>query len=216
MKALGILLLKILLGVVVLLLIYIVVSFVFSRIPVNTKQPDCDKNKFIFLNTNGVHLDIAIPKEELVDEFVQGIKIKPSDKYVSIGWGDRGFYVNTPTWADLTVKVAVRAMFLKSKTLMHVTKYEEVEVHWVKIPVCQEQLNDLKAYITASFKATNQQVIELEGHSYGDNDEFYEAKGSYSLFKTCNTWANKAMKKAGLKTAFWTPMDDGVLRYYKK
>ncbi len=215
MKKIALILLKILLGILVLLALYAVVAYVFTRIPVNTKQTTCEKTKFIYLNTNGVHLDIVMPKKELKQNFVEGIKLKASDKYVSIGWGDRGFYINTPTWADLTTKVAVRAMFLKSSTLMHVTKYHEPEVHWIKIPVCQEQLDKLKTYIKASFQVESNQVILLEGHSYGANDEFYEAKGSYSLFKTCNTWANMAMKSAGLKTAFWTPMDKGVLRYYE-
>lgn len=34
---------------------------------------------------------------------------------------------------------------------------------------------------------------------YGINDAFYDAKGKYSFFETCNTWANDGLKEAGQK-----------------
>ncbi|MFM7854609.1 MAG: DUF2459 domain-containing protein [Flammeovirgaceae bacterium] len=49
---------------------------------------------------------------------------------------------------------------------------------------------------------------------YWDNDSFYEAKGTYNLFFTCNTWVNEGLKKAGLKACLWTPFDSGLLRKY--
>ncbi len=48
-----------------------------------------------------------------------------------------------------------------------------------------------------------------------DDDAFYEAKGSYSFMKTCNTWANSALKSAGQKAALWTPSDKGIFRHYQ-
>ncbi|MFP3836064.1 DUF2459 domain-containing protein, partial [Chryseobacterium sp. SIMBA_028] len=48
-----------------------------------------------------------------------------------------------------------------------------------------------------------------------DNDAFYDAKGTYSFFYTCNTWANNALKAAGQKAALWTPSDFGIFQHYK-
>jgi hypothetical protein len=50
---------------------------------------------------------------------------------------------------------------------------------------------------------------------YGDNDAFYEAIGSYNLFKTCNTWTNNALKSCGQKACFWTPFESGIFYQYK-
>ncbi|HOB24230.1 MAG TPA: DUF2459 domain-containing protein, partial [Kaistella sp.] len=32
-------------------------------------------------------------------------------KYLAIGWGDKGFYLDTPTWADLKFSTAFKAAF---------------------------------------------------------------------------------------------------------
>ncbi|XQC04883.1 DUF2459 domain-containing protein [Arcobacter cryaerophilus gv. pseudocryaerophilus] len=48
------------------------------------------------------------------------------------------------------------------------------------------------------------------------NDAFYEAIGSYSIFHTCNTWTNNLLKKASLPASFWLAFDDGILYQYNK
>ena len=50
---------------------------------------------------------------------------------------------------------------------------------------------------------------------YGKNDAFYEATGRYSLFHTCNTWTNNALKIAGQKACVWTPFDTGIFYHYQ-
>ena len=44
----------------------------------------------------------------------------------------------------------------------------------------------------------------MSSAAYGKNDAFYEAKGSYSLFYTCNSWVNENLKEVGLKACRWT------------
>ena len=50
---------------------------------------------------------------------------------------------------------------------------------------------------------------------YGNSDAFYDATGSYSLFHTCNSWTNNALKAAGMKASVWTPFDKGIFHQYK-
>ena len=69
-------------------------------------------------------------------------------------------------------------------------------------------------YISDSFRNPLQPEW-IEGHSYGQKDAFYEAKGSYSLFYTCNTWANNALKAANQKASLWTVYDKGIFCHYK-
>ena len=62
----------------------------------------------------------------------------------------------------------------------------------------------------------NGNKILLIGKGYTTYDEFYEAKGNYSCFKTCNSWVNSALKESNLKACYWTPFDFSVLNKYKK
>ncbi|REG87882.1 uncharacterized protein DUF2459 [Winogradskyella sediminis] len=57
--------------------------------------------------------------------------------------------------------------------------------------------------------------IILENQGYSSIDDFYKAKGSYSCFKTCNSWVNSAFKESGLKSCLWTPFDFGLMNKYE-
>ena len=60
----------------------------------------------------------------------------------------------------------------------------------------------------------NSIVIQTSAQ-YGHTDAFYEARGAYSMFHSCNTWANKGLKVAHMPSAVWTVFDKGILRHYR-
>ena len=68
--------------------------------------------------------------------------------------------------------------------------------------------------MAASSKKPKQLSSEYH-HYYPQLNSFYEAKGSYSFFYTCNTWANNGLKAMGQKAALWTPSDFGIFQHYK-
>lgn len=47
--------------------------------------------------------------------------------YIAFGWGDKGFYLDTPTWADLKFSTAFKAAFWMGQSAMHTTYYREVK-----------------------------------------------------------------------------------------
>lgn len=51
---------------------------------------------------------------------------------------------------------------------------------------------------------------------YGKTDAFYEAKGKYSLFKTCNTWTNNALKASEQRACVWTIFQSGIFYQLNK
>ncbi|MCF7568894.1 DUF2459 domain-containing protein [Sabulilitoribacter arenilitoris] len=207
--------LKFILGVLALPTIYLLVSLLLTAITVNKNETDLYTEKEIFLSTNGIHLDIIIPTSEIEDELINGLKMK-DEKYLSFGWGDESFYLNTPTWSDLTFKNAFSAMFLKGNALIHLTKYSEKNPKWIVVSINAEQLSKLNKYILNAFKLDengNKTILKNKGYTL--NDDFYKAKGSYSILKTCNSWANSALKTSGLKSCYWTPFDFGIINKYK-
>lgn len=194
--------------------LYLLVSVVLSFIPIKNRRA-CEQDRQIYLSTNGVHADVIIPIKDLSQALKRDLPVDENDGYVAFGWGDRNFYLNTPEWSDLTFSTAVNAAFLKSETLMHVTVYTNSYKRWVKVSVCREEQNALMNYLQQSFRMASSSKILIDANSYGPNDFFYEAKGSYNCFYTCNTWLNSGLKDAGLKAALWTPFDFGILRHYE-
>ncbi len=195
---------------------YLVVSLILTSITIERKLENGITDKIIYLNTNGVHLDIVIPKENIDSIILSGLKLNGNENYLSFGWGDENFYINTPTWGDLTFNNAFSAMFLKSTTLMHVTRYKEKRSDWIVIKINESELKNLNTYIQNTFKTNvNGMKIILENQGYSSMDEFYKSKGSYSCFNTCNSWVNKGFKESGLKSCYWTPFDFGLIKKYE-
>ncbi|WP_299366526.1 DUF2459 domain-containing protein [Winogradskyella sp.] len=195
---------------------YAFISFLLGMITVNKTQHEELMENEIYLTTNGVHLDIVLPIEQISSELREDLIFNANTEYVAFGWGDKDFYLNTPTWGDLTFSNAFNAMFLNSSTLMHITRYEQKRAKWIKVRLSKNQLRKLNENIHNTFQLDedNSKII-LKDKGYGPNDDFYRAKGSYSIFKTCNTWVNTVFKKSTLKSCLWTPFDFALLKKYQ-
>jgi len=210
---------KIIKGILLVLaipVVYLVISLILTLIPVNYADNAVDNTETIYLRSNGVHLDIILRKKDLEKPLINGLVYLPADNFFSFGWGDEDFYLNTPTWSDLTFKTAIKAVFLQGPSLIHVSRYERVQTKWVEIKVSKSELGKINALIQKSFRAdTNGEKIHLSEKGYSYNDDFYKAEGSYSYYKTCNSWVNTIFKKSGLKSCLWTPFDFGLISKYE-
>lgn len=206
-----------------LVLIYVLSAFILSRITVNSDVV-AGNEIAIYIKTNGVHTDIIVPvKNEIIDwtkeiPYNQTIAKDTTAQYLAFGWGDRGFYLNTPQWSDLKVSTACNAAFYLGTSVMHTQFYNRLSESesCKKIMISKADYEKLVVYISKSFyKNESENIVWISGSSYGKYDAFYEAKGKYSLFKTCNTWANGALKSANQKAALWTATDTGIFCHYQ-
>ncbi|KGO80635.1 urease-associated protein [Flavobacterium cauense R2A-7] len=211
-------------GIIGFLLVYIIAVLLLSRIAVNNNAFQQPKEVEIFLLSNGVHTDIVVPLQNEVKDWSESVRIENtkakdfSAKYVAFGWGDKGFYLETPTWADLKMSTALKAATGLSSSAIHTTFYKNMreDESCKKILISKENYAKLVSYIEASFQIKNERLLQIAtNYTYGNNDAFYEAKGSYSLFYTCNTWANSALKAARQKASLWTVYDKGIFYHYQ-
>ncbi|MEL6142234.1 MAG: TIGR02117 family protein [Bacteroidota bacterium] len=208
-------LLKFVLGVIAIIGLYILAAYVLPLFPTKAKPTKGPISYKTFLVGNGVHLDLAIPRQLLPNDLIEQVAITSNAQYFAFGWGDRGFYLDAPTWAELKFKTAVKAMLLKSPTVMHVVEHDVIGENWRTVSLSEEQLTDIITYLQGGFQTDERNcLIEIEGESYSDRDKFYEATGDYHALLTCNTWINKGLKQAGLRTAVWSAREQGVLRYF--
>ncbi|MBV8325632.1 TIGR02117 family protein [Chryseobacterium sp.] len=212
----------IILGIVI---IYVLLGLLIPFIPVSAKDDGQKKEIPIYIYTNGVHTDIVMPvKNDLKDWSLRipfaNTRSKRTDyNYIGIGWGDKGFYLDTPTWADLKFSTAVKAAFWLSDSAMHCTYYTTMKEgeDCKMIMISKAQYENLVKYVENKFDTDQKGNFMLipTNAVYGDNDAFYDAKGTYSFLYTCNTWTNNALKAAGQKAALWTPSDFGIFQHYK-
>lgn len=201
---------------------YLVASVIGHLIKTRGKVTN-DHSVEIYIQTNGAHTDFILPVQNEImnwSTFLSEQSSKnPNASFVGVGWGDKGFYLDTPEWKDLKFSTAVKALFGFSHTLMHITFYEKIEAsnQCVKLKLSTEQYKILVAYVLDYFQLSHdKKPFIVPDSGYGDNDEFYEAHQKYTLFKTCNVWTNQGLKKMGIKTAIWAPFERTVMKNVKE
>jgi uncharacterized protein (TIGR02117 family) len=213
-------------GVLGAVAVYLAASVAFSAVPVAATTAPLAPEETIeaYILSNGVHTDLVVPVRSAYMDWTQLVPYSDTPaadstrQFVGFGWGDKGFYLDTPTWAELKPGTAVRAMFWLSTTAMHTTFHHRPTEGpaCVRLRLSPAEYTRLIAFIKGTFQLNPQgQPQHISGHSYGQHDAFYEARRTYNLFYTCNTWANDGLKAAGQKAALWTPFDFGIFWHYR-
>lgn len=210
--------------IILFVILYFSFEFVLSKIPQKISVVN-EPMYQIFLKSNGVHTDIVLPihSDTIVwtnmFPFENTLGKEKDFNYISVGWGDKGFYLDTPEWKDLKVSTALIAGTGIGSTALHITYYKDVveDELTYSYTISKEQYALIVSSIKKALQYKNGKPIYIETSSqYGQNDAFYEANGSYSIFHTCNTWTNNLLKEAGLPSAKWLAFDKGILNQYEK
>lgn len=203
------------------ILAYAIFIFLIAFVPVNDHKGE---DLTIYISSNGVHLDIVVPaNNELYDwtnafPFSNFTQVDSSFNYVSLGWGNEDFFLNTPEWIDLKFSTAFNAVSGIGNAAMHVSYLRNIQENELCLPIKINKSNyiSLVNYINDYlFFNNNQAEIIPNSKGYSYNDAFFKAKGSYNLFFTCNSWVNEALKAGGLKSCLWTIFDKPILYHYR-
>ena len=175
----------------------------------------------LFVRTNGVHTWILMPKTNAVMDWrpyappahLRDPRYGEGD-YIAVGYGNREFYLNTPTWADLSLRNAFYAAFGGGPPLLHVEHEFRPQPTEDTRPlrVTPDQYRRLVAFIRPRFRLDARgRTLPVLGRGYNDWDMFYEAQGGYSFVFTCNEWTGRALRSAGVRTGLWTPLAQSIM-----
>jgi hypothetical protein len=112
-------------------------------------------------------------------------------------------------WGDIKGSVAFKALTDFGTPAMHTTYYHRIveNENCIKIKISQEQYGQLIRYLKDRLKKVKTILcnILLQITRILAQMSSRKQKASYSLFKTCNSWANTS-----LKAALWTATDTGI------
>lgn len=215
----------VLLCLLILSILYILAGLLCFIIPANKQYQNVKRDVEIFVVSNGIHVDYVVPSissyfnwKQVLDDSRYDTPFSENN-YLGIGWGDRGFYLDIDTWAELTPKVAMRAMLIPSPTLMHITVHPELPSDTKRIEsihLSVKQYLQLCEYICSYFQERDGKVVFIPGAGYTSNDNFYEANGAYHAFSTCNFWVNRGLIRIGVRTPVWSHGGAGIFYQLKK
>jgi uncharacterized protein (TIGR02117 family) len=201
--------------------LYFLAALVLGAVPANRGWSEAKEGVTIFVRTNGVHTWILVPKVTPDMDWrplVPGEHVRDkgwgAGNYVALGYGNRTFYLETPTWGDLSMKNAFLAAFGRGRSLMHADHDHDPRPSGDQRPIrlSREEYRRLVRFARASFQYDSQgRTMPLIGRGYGGSDMFYEAVGPYSAVYTCNSWTGRALREAGVKTGVWTPLSQSIM-----
>lgn len=168
----------------------------------------------ILVLSGSIHTDIAIPLDADVRARFSplaeaGLPMDSADaRYLVFGWGSRAFYIGTPNWSDLRPGPLMTALTL-DESVMHVGVAGPIDATdgpERSFGVGALEFDRLLGFIEKSFRDWPEAPIPIAGASYGDDDAFFEANGRFTALLGCNTWAAAALRQAGLRTGWWSPI----------
>ncbi len=203
------------------LFLYWLTMSVLSRIPVKAEPGDGTIQ--IYITSNGVHSDVVVPiQSEQIDwgkelEIADKLNRDSTRRFLAFGWGNRRFFLNTKDWGDLTFGTAFGATFHIGTSAMHLVQREEPvkgEKDVIPLKLTENEYKKLIGFLKASFIHVQDHYIPIPDHPYSEYDFFFEAKRSYGLTYTCNSWTNDALKAAGQRACVWTAFRDGIYLQY--
>ena len=204
------------------ILIYLACAFIFSRITIKGHK---EKKAIhtVFLMKSGIHMDFLLPicnkLKDWQEEFpISNTRSKDSTyKKIAIGWGSKDFYMNTPTWDDLTLKIFLISNFGLGSSAIHVKYYTDTlpkDSKILSLKLSDNQYKKLVKYIENSLKRSGTTkssfILPKNPKVLSKNDAYYDAKQNYSLLFTCNSWINNGLKASGQKSCLWTPNSQGI------
>jgi uncharacterized protein (TIGR02117 family) len=204
-------------GILLIVALFALAGWIGSAIPRNADWQERDGGVEIMVETNGVHtaliLPLVTPQKDWRGDFPAADIAAPDRPYthLSISWGEREVFLNTPTWWDLSPITVARIVGIGGDGLLHVA-------HYVRPPPSEDtrplRLSSAEyARLITAIERVTPPHPRIWHAGYGRQDVFYDAPGRYTVANTCNQWTSNVLAEAGVRTGWWTPFAGGVMKW---
>jgi len=201
---------------------YFVAALIGSLIPVNSGWREPERGITIYLADNGVHADLIlpvraqgldwaplVPRSDMADA-------RPEMEWIAFGAGERRVYLDTPTWADMSLRTAWAAT-TGGERVIHAEYTADPAYAAREIRLTPEQYRRLWAAIRAEFRLDGSgHPVRIDHPGYGPRDAFYDGIGRASALSTCNNWVAGRLRLAGVKVPVWSPFAQGLVWWYRE
>lgn len=204
-------------GLLLAAVLYALAGWIGSSIPRNGAWREPRDGVEILVETNGVHtalvLPLVTPEKDWRSEFPAADLALPDRPYthVSLSWGEREVFLNTPTWWDLRPTTVLRIVGIGGDGMLHVAHYVRPAPSDSERPL-QLTRGEYRRLV-AAIERTLPARPRVRHPGYDSWDVFYDAPGSYTVSNTCNQWTSDRLAEAGVRTGWWTPFAGGVMKW---
>ncbi|MCF8709021.1 TIGR02117 family protein [Rhizorhapis sp. SPR117] len=221
-KAVGRFIVRALIIALALIALYLGLALAGSLLPANNGWIEPRQGVQIFVYSNGTHTGIVVPTVNDVQDWRAVVKPEHlsdprygKSDHLLFGWGERNFYLMTPTWSDVRISVAAKSLFFSRRTLLHLD-YIHSPVpgpNMRPVTISKAQYVRLVQQIEGFFRRDEKgNTLPVKG--YGPADKFYESNGHYNVMQTCNNWTGAQLRSIGVRVGIWTPFSQSVMWWF--
>lgn len=187
------------------------VSPVKSLFPVRPGQPE----RTVYLMHRGLHTGVVVRAADVPSWAWPEHLAFPDADYIEVGWGDSQGY-RFP-W---TAGIVCRAMFYSqgSVLLIHAftntvtAEYSGIAKEIIAVQLSPRGFDRMCDYIGATY-ALDPSNLPIPMPAPYSRDEFFLARGHYSMVNNCNNWTARALREAGCPiSARWSLLPGIVMR----
>lgn len=180
----------------------------------------------IYVSGDGFHTNLFIPVETNAFNWRNQLNLdqianRPSQayRYLQFGWGDRIFYIETPSWDQVQPTNALRALFYwQNESALFIKGHNAM-------PQLNEQVKCLKLdradylalmqFIQDTFAKGDRAQPQRLANGQDGQSGFFAANGYYSIFNTCNSWTADGLRAANVNTPLWAGLANPLMRQLK-
>ena len=162
---------------------------------------DAPRTHVIPVASNGWHTAIVVPAPALADTgLLPEVADFPDAAFLEFGWGDRIYYPAK----EKTIGMTLSAALVPTPAVMHMAGLAAAprdggssrEV--VAVPLTEAGFLNLVEALAAEFeRPAGGRAVSVSRGLY-PGSRFYNARGEFHLFNTCNTWTARMLRAAGV------------------
>lgn len=154
----------------------------------------------VFAVNIGWHVGLAFASEDIDPTVFPEIADLDGAPWIEVGWGDEAFYQDP----NPSLGVMLDAALVPTPAVIHLVGMPAEPARYLPqaetlaIELSPEAFARLVAHVAAAVVRNGAPRAEAIGAGLYPVSRFYPAEGSFSLRRTCNTWAAEALAAAGV------------------
>ncbi|MGI0486032.1 TIGR02117 family protein [Pantanalinema rosaneae CENA516] len=177
--------------------------------------PSHDCRFTIYITSDGMHTNFFVPVRTAIYDWSQQLDLEAigndaatNYRYLQFGWGDRLFYMQTPSWQEVRLTNALRALFYWRNAAAifvkgHATAPQVGHEQVTCLHLSATNYLALMQFLQATFQTDAQGQVDRLGSGQDQQSSFYAATGFYSILYTCNSWTAEGLRAANINTPLW-------------
>lgn len=199
------LLVRLFAGLILCVFTYLLAAVAGALIPGHVEGTPSGDDVEIVLIAGPIHYDILLPLDAPTQAAFGFVQATDAD-WLVVGWGSRAFYTQTGDYTDLDPRVIWQAATGDAAVVRFDLAYGAWDQVGLVVPLSTDQFAQLRGEILQLLSRDADGFPRaIPGVGLTKRDVFYEAKGHFSILRTCNVWIGAVLRAVGVPMGAWTP-----------